>query len=269
MSRKSKLAQRAPGGVYERTITNFFDGPALAQQRTSVTVPERVIRDVLKSEIDRMTSLLSSEAAEDAARLLRHLFAPTAGEEAAADFVEHFRRRPPAVVLNYPRATAEPPVIAIVISDEHESDNAVGDYVGEALDGERGPAAEYAGAHYEGTFSCFVFAEHPEVTMYLYQLVKAILLGAKPALLRGGLLEISFSGGDLSPDENYIPESMFARVLRVSCKYLVSVPVLVSDPAGFSINGVWLSDVVVEGVRGGVTAVATTEDDDAEDEDEA
>lgn len=269
MSRKAKLNARAPGGAYEATIEDFFDGPALAQQRTAVVTPERILRAVLKTEIDRLSTQLAGDSYKDAERLLTHLFAPTAGTDAAADFLTHFRRRPPAVVLNYPRATAEPPVYAIVMSDENETDNAIDDFVGETLDGERGAAQEYRGAHFEGTFSVFVFAEHPEVTMYLYQLGKAILLGAKPVLERAGLVDVHFSGGDLSPDEAYIPESMFARVLRVTCKYLVSVPVLVMDPAGFSITGVFLPDVVVEGVRGGVHPVASTEDSDVEEDDEA
>jgi hypothetical protein len=269
MSRKSKLQQRAPGGEYEQTIEDFFDGPALAQQRAAITTPERIVRAILKTEVDRLSAALAGPVADDAERLITHLFAPTAGAEAASDFLTHFRRRPPMVVLNYPRTTAEPPVYAIVLSDENESDNALADHVGESLDGEDGPAAEYRGAHFEGTISVFVFAEHPDVTLYLYQLAKAILFGAKPVMERAGLLEIHFSGGDLSPDESYIPESMFARVLRVSCKYLVSVPVLVPDPARFSITGAWLTDVVVEGVRGGVSAVSTTEDDDVDDDEDS
>lgn len=265
MGRKDKLQQRALGGAYETTITDAFDGPALAQARTAVVTPERIIRAVLKTEVDRLSAALAgSTTAGDAERLIMHLFAPSAGAEAAADFLTHFRRRPPDVVLNYPRSSAQPPLYAIVMNDESESDTAIDDFVGETLTDEDGPAAEYRGAHWEGTFTVFVFAEHPEVVMYLYQLGKAILVGAKPVMERAGLVDIHFAGGDLSPDEAYIPESMYARALRVTAKYLVSVPTLVRDPAGFGISGVFMDDVVVDGVRGGVHARA--EEDDADDD---
>ncbi|MDQ3171502.1 MAG: hypothetical protein M3Q55_15315 [Acidobacteriota bacterium] len=268
MSRKSKLAERRPGGTYEKTIEDHFSGPALAQQRTAIVTPERILTAVLRTEIDRLSSALAvnSTAAGDAEMLINHLFAPSAGDAAASDFLTHFRRRPPTVVLNYPRSSAEAPIYAVVMSEESESDNAIGDFVGESLEGEDGPAAEYSGAHWEGSFTVFVFAEHPDVTMYLYQLAKAIMLGAKPVMERAGLVDLHFSGGDLSPDEAYVPENLFARALRVSCKYLVSIPLLMPEPGGLSITGVWMDDVVVEGVRGGVTAAPEDDEDDVDEE---
>lgn len=62
-----------------------------------------------------------------------------------------------------------------------------------------------------------------------------------------------FSGGELNPEEMYLPDNMFARVLRISCTAPMSIPKLIIDAAKVRILGLYMDDIVVDGIRGGVT----------------
>jgi len=78
-----------------------------------------------------------------------------------------------------------------------------------------------------------------------------ILVGARRELVQNGFLDASFSGTELVPNPELLPENMFVRTVRISGKTLVTVPEWVRDPANFTTR-VFVNDVVVDGLRGGV-----------------
>lgn len=266
MTAASRKEKRNLGGEVAATVTPFFKGPALAESRTNVVMIERVLLAVLRSEVDR----LAKDEAE-ATRFFSHFFDPLAGVKERKAFVENFRKQPPTVVLGYPRVTAEFPVFAVILESEQETDETVGDYLGQTLPDEIvSEPAEYEGAVWEHTYGIYIYAENPDVCVYLYQFAKMVLFGAKLALTQSGLIDPSFSGGELSPEEMYVPEHMYSRVLRVTAKAVMSVPALLSvDPARVRLGGLFLDDVVVGGVRGGVHPIPRREecaDDDGADD---
>jgi hypothetical protein len=249
MSRKAKENVRNLGGTLQNDIEPYFEGPQLAQARTSISLLERVLQNLLRSEIAR---LKEDEAELD--RFFGHFFDPTAGSEERSRFVTHFRREPPVVVLGYPRTSGEFPCFAVILESEEETDpDLMGDYMGQTLDGEAGEAAEYVGSFFSNSYGIYIYAQNPDVVVYLYQFAKMVIYGAKQALECAGFNDIRFSGGELNPEEMYLPENMFARVLRLSCTAPITIPRLTLDPAKVRLLGLYMDDIVVDGIRGGVT----------------
>jgi hypothetical protein len=259
MSRSSRKAKRNLGGTEAEAVTSFFGEPQLTEARTNIVMIERVLLAVIRSEVERLRA-----DTNELTRFFSHFYDPIAGEEERARFVANFQAQPPVTVLGYPRTTAQFPCFAVVLESENESQNVLDDYVGESLPGEDvDEAAEYRGAIFDHTYSVYVFAEHPDVVAYLYQFVKLVLFGAKPFLVQAGLIDPHFSGGELSPEEMYLPENMFARVFRITASALVTVPRLLDpDPVRVRLAGIFMNDIVVDGIRGGVTPYAASEDDD-------
>ena len=101
------------------------------------------------------------------------------------------------------------------------------------------------------TYGIYVYAQNPDQVIYLYQFAKMVLFGAKQALECAGFINTRFSGGEISPEEMYLPENMYARVLRLQCVAPITVPRLTGGPA--TITAIHMHDIVVDGIRGGVT----------------
>ena len=110
MTRKDKANVRDMGGTYRNTIEPYFDGPQLAEVRTNVSLLERAILQILRSEIAR----LKDDEAE-LTRFFSHFFDPMAGTEERGRFVTNFMREPPEVLLGYPRETAVFPCFAVIL----------------------------------------------------------------------------------------------------------------------------------------------------------
>ena len=258
MSRKEKARIQNMGGTLENSIEPYFDGPELAQSRVNVSLLERVLMQLLRSEITRL-----SGDRDELDRFFSHFFDPTAGVTERGRFVDHFIREPPVVVLGYPRASAEFPCFAVVLESEEETEpELIGDYMGQTLEGEAGPAAEYVGGIFRHTYGVYIYAQNPDVCIYLYQFAKMVVFGAKQALECAGFIDTRLSGGELNPEEMYLPEGMFARVLRVQSTATVSVPRLITDPGKARLLGLYMDDIVVDGIRGGVTPYAVGDEED-------
>jgi hypothetical protein len=250
MAGGSRKERRNLGGVEGQAIEPFFDGPIQAQLRTNIVQIERVLLAVIRSEVER----LRQDRAE-LTRFFSHFFDPIAGPEERDKFVDNFIREPPVTVLGYPRSTAAFPCFSVILESEQEQQNALGDFAGETLPGEDATeAAEYLGSIYECVYGVYVYAQHPDVVAYLYQFVKLLMLGSKPTLIAAGLIDPHFSGGELSPEEMYLPDNMFARVFRITTQAMMTVPRLLDpDPGKVRLAGLYVDDIVVDGIRGGIS----------------
>lgn len=220
-----------------------------AAGRYAVAMPERVIVALLRDTIEQLL------ASEDLLRqFFSHLFGPMIGADELESYVVNFRAKPPTTVLGYPRTGAEFPCMAVILEREEEGDEALGQYLGETLPGEPDiDAREFLGTAFTCSYGIYVFAEHPDVCLYNYHLAKGVLIGANQVLHELGLIDPHFSGGDLQPQPEYLPENMFVRRLEVSAKALFTVPqFLTPDPARVRVAGIFAHDIVVSGMRGGV-----------------
>ena len=258
MGRKDKADVRNLGGTLQNEVEPYFDGPVLAQARTSIALLERVLMNLLRIEIARLQG-----DKDELDRFFGNFFDPTAGAVERARFVNNFMREPPVVVLGYPRTSGEFPCFAVILESEEETDpELMGDYMGQTLEGESGEAAEYVGGFFRNSYGVYIYAQNPDVVIYLYHFAKMVIYGAKEALECAGFNDIRFSGGELNPEEMYLPENMFARVLRISCTAPITIPKLITDPAKVRLLGLYMDDIVVDGIRGGVTPYDSGDDGD-------
>lgn len=258
MNRKERL-KRNLGGTVSAAVTPFFDGPPHTELRTATILVERVILALLRSEVDRL-----SKDEDETRRFFSHFFDPTSDEENRERLVKNFMTQPPRTIIGYARSTAELPTYAITLASDEESDEYLDHYVGQTLEGERASEdAEYSGSFFQSSYDIYVLAQHPEVTLYLYHFARACLF-ATDVWDTYGILDPVLSGGELDPNETYLPDNVYGRILTVRCKSLLSVPKLLSyrDGRKLRVTGIFREDVVVDGVRGGVCTYVPGEDDD-------
>ena len=268
MNRKDRLLRNLGEGFKDTSelAQPYFDGPNKVEVRTSVVMVERILKSILLDEVDRLAGNI-----DECRRFFQHFFDPTAGAEERERFVANFVRTPPRVVIGYPRTGAELPLFSIILSSDEETDapsGFLGKFAGETIEGENpigGEDAEYEGGYFTQVYSIFIYAQNPDQTAYLYQTAKSILYGAGDALKAAGVIDPRYSGGELNPEEMYLPDNVFARVLTVRLISMMTVPKLFAHRDGrrLRITGIFMEDAVVEGVRGGVKVYA--EESDGED----
>jgi hypothetical protein len=256
--RKSRLRRNLGGTTAQddpRFADPFFDGPSQAELRTSIVLPERLIRRVLVDEVDRL-----SGDVDECRRFFSHFFDPTVADIAEREsYVKSFIANPPKTTLGYPRTMGEWPIFSITLtSDEETEPAALAKYVGQTLPGEKPPGGEdqeYEGAFWEQTNSVLIMAPHPDQALFLYHFAKLSLFGAREAFVQAGIIDPTYSGGELNPQEVYLPDNAFGRILNISFKVMQTVPKLYTyrDGRRLRVGGIFGSDVVVDGMRGGAS----------------
>lgn len=255
MSRKSKLLASNIGGALPT------EAPSLSTARDSILLVERLLVGVLNTTIDRLKDVNDPVAVADLGRFFSHFYDPTISVSDRNDLIRNFQTQPPKAVLGYPRSTAQFPCFSVILEGEQEKESFLGDYAGQTTEEEdERDASEYLGAFYSSTYGIYIYAEHPDVCVYLYQFAKSVIHASKGFLFSCGVHGLSLSGGELAPDEAYIPENMFIRVLRAQMDAPMTVPAFMSaDPRKVRITGIFRPDVVVEGIPSGVTEITPEE----------
>lgn len=254
MGRKDKTARNIGGSLPTGV-------PDLSTARDSVLMIERLLRALLQETIDSLSDASDVQAVADLTRFFSHFYDPTITQAERDDFIKNFQTLPPKAILGYPRSTAQFPCFSIILEGEQESQGFIGDFAGETTEDEDAKdASEYVGAFYDSTYGIYIYAEHPDVCAYLYQFAKSVIHAGKALLFSCGVQSMNLSGGELAPDETYIPENMFMRVLRVQLTAPMTVPVFLrADPRKVRITGIFRPDVVVDGMPSGVTEITPEE----------
>lgn len=125
--------------------------------------------------------------------------------------------KPPHVKHHYARSDDDFPLYAIVLGNETESELYLGDDAGVVLDeDDELYGADREGAIWEHTYQVLCYTEHPEHTIYNYEVAKTFLSSAP--LVEAGLHGYRLSGADLMPDPRYLPPNLFARALTLLCR---------------------------------------------------
>lgn len=176
---------------------------------------ERVLYDVLA---DSLARLVDNPAALDA--FLDRL--PLQGDEERAgvrDLVLGFAGADRPVIHGYARADTVFPVWSIVLASENESLRALGDETGDDDDDGQPIRASV----WDSTFQVLVYSQHPDVTLYLYQLLRAVMISRRVELVqRSGAMNVTtLSGAELSPDRLWLPEFLFVRALTLTAQATV------------------------------------------------
>lgn len=75
------------------------------------------------------------------------------------------------------------------------------------------------GSNYDVTYQFHVIAGHQEEALYLYSVLKALLIAQKPFLHAQGFEAIKLSGSDFSARTEYAPIEVFSRILILQFTY--------------------------------------------------
>jgi hypothetical protein len=130
-----------------------------------------------------------------------------------------FEETPPKVFHGYLPKDAEVPAYSITLVREGETEHLIGDDAGMVTD-QSDPdfGADCYSAIWEHSYNVHCYSQHPDVTSYIYEAAKSIILAQDQVFVGEGLFEIHVSGMDLAPDPRYIPEHLFVRQLTFSCQ---------------------------------------------------
>jgi len=204
-------------------------------------------------------------------RLLDDLFDQLYELEAkeTAAIKTYFQENGLRVFSGYPRVDSQPPYVAIILAREGETEAYLGRYAGMITeDGHALYGAEVEGSIWEHEYNLMVVTDHPDVTQYMYEMVKLIMLAGLEYLVNEECFQFSFSGQDLAPDPKYIPARLFLRQLTFRCQRQFSRIDRDSRlTKAFQVAGIHIdksgSPRDVGGVETLVTPYTVTEDDDA------
>lgn len=171
---------------------------------------QRVIYDVLTSAI----AAVNSDPA-----ILDDLFEVNWGlSRSEVDGIKtFFSTQTPNVIHGHARSDSEFPLYSIVLSDEGEADNVLGDDAGQVETlGSDDFGADCYTAIWTHNYDIMCFAEHPDAVQYMYEVAKNAFFAVSADFIQAGLFELHLSGGDVAPDPRYIPEHLFLRRLGFS-----------------------------------------------------
>jgi hypothetical protein len=168
----------------------------------SQVVPELVYRGVIKAaltwmkqNLNRVEDLMSGYDDEDV-RNVRTMLGS----------------RDVQVVQGFPRANTSYPCICIVLMQEVE-ETFIGDEIGVAPISDSGGGV-VQGKLWNATHLLLCCSDNADLTVVLYQLLKLMMLRYNDEMQRV-LHEITYEGGDLQPDNQYIPDHIYTRGLSI------------------------------------------------------
>ena len=85
------------------------------------------------------------------------------------------------------------------------------------------------GAHYQVTYQLLILGSKPEIVIYLYNIVRAIVFLNMDFLIQQGFLNVKMSGSDFLPRADYLPDLAYQRTLNLDFGYSFDVYAASSD----------------------------------------
>lgn len=167
---------------------------------------QRYIYRAMKQGIDAIT---------DDPSLLEIIFENFELEEGEVEsIIQTWEEHPPHVRHGFARLDDTFPLFAIVLVNEHEAETVLADDGGIVEDPEDPLyGADIRTSFWEHNYNIMVYTDHPDVTLYWYEVAKSIILSAN--FYDAGIYDLLLSGADIAPDPEYIPSHLFVRYLSV------------------------------------------------------
>jgi hypothetical protein len=169
--------------------------------------------------------------------------------------------RPPTLVHGYARTGGPFPVWAITLAAERSvqeylnQDAAALDEDGEVyIDEDTGAVLDAKARRVEYTYNILVMADHPDVTLWYYHLLKLIILSSLEKLEARHLDDVALTGSDLVPDPRYLPHDMFGRTLTVTVQTDETWAIELEDGGGTQVSGIAVNDA--DGQTAGISSVS-------------
>lgn len=167
---------------------------------------QRFIFRAMKQGIDAITADPS---------LLEIIFENFELEEGEIESIkEQWISKPPHIRHGFARSDDEFPLFALVLVNESEVETVLADDGGIVEDPEDPLyGADIRTSFWKHNYNILVFTEHPDVTLYWYEVAKSIILEA--GFYDVGIYDLQLSGGDITPSPEYIPSHLFVRHLTI------------------------------------------------------
>lgn len=198
-----------PDFIFPAAIVGDDIRPSLCPE--SSTLPQRVVKLLLDGGV-----LHYGAHPEGIRRALPFLESPE-----YTTFSEMIARQQPSVVHNYPRIGATMPTMAIVVGDERIAldEKLMYDFAAVCVDQygdvQRKPIDTFS-VGFDSSLSVMVYTEHPDTTIFWYEVAKFVLQQARLLLAKVGIDNPRLSGRDLYPDPTFLPETLYVRQLNLS-----------------------------------------------------
>ncbi len=126
---------------------------------------------------------------------------------------------PPKIRHGYAPRDVDIPVYSIVLESETEALTWLNNDSGQVED-TKDPdfGADIKGSIWNHRYGIHIYHEHPDITTYIYEVAKSILLASNEFFSDKGLFDIDISGADMVPGRDYIPEHLFGRKVTFACQ---------------------------------------------------
>lgn len=130
-----------------------------------------------------------------------------------------FQNTPPVPHHSLLPTDASFPAYAIQLGNEDESEHVLGSDGGQVTDEDSADfGADCITSFWDHKYHVHCYSEHPDVTTYIYEVAKSIMIGSEDYLIDNGIQHMHLSGMDLIPDPRYAPAHAFVRQLTVGFK---------------------------------------------------
>jgi len=190
-----------------------------------MSMAERIVYDVIQEGL----AFFKDEPARYEAFLLREL---RLDAEEAANARIYFgggtlsdgtvvEARPPTLIHGFARTGGPFPCYALMLGSERTAqeylneDGLPVDEEGNVFLDEDGDRADAKIIRMAYTFNVHVIADHPDVTLYYYNLLKRIIHRQHGKFEENDLGDPQLTGADLMPDPRLLPHDVFARQLTI------------------------------------------------------
>ena len=137
---------------------------------------------------------------------------------------EYFVEHPPHLIMGYARDGGPFPAWALVLGSESVTQ----DYIGEDGTGrddegllfmdDDGNVVDAHVRRMTKRYEIYIYTDHPDITIYYYQLLKHICMASRTAFQQADLDEMVYDGADLAPDERYLPSNVYVRRLGMTVR---------------------------------------------------
>lgn len=217
----------------------------------SLSYFERVIYTELNAGLDELYAV--GQAGLTAMEVFQAFVSNLGLEDEAEEqaLVTNLVNNRPRIQHGYPKANTSLPLVSIVLADEVSAQDLLGDVAETLADGQEVMALKCT-----KTYNLMVLANNPDMAMWLYQIVRYILISRKRSLVgSGGLVNLNYSGGDINPMTTYLPDTMFGRNFRLVAEGYEEIALAPApDTLIRSVSGAYLQEDSA-GVDGGVTVL--------------
>jgi len=133
--------------------------------------------------------------------------------------------KPPTLIHGYARTGGPFPCWALTLGGEVIETDYLGkdapflDSDGENFyDPETGDVVDPKARRMKYTFNIMVHADHPDVCIWYYHLLKTIVMESQDTLEDRDVEDLDFTGQDMAPDPRYLPADMFTRLFQVNVR---------------------------------------------------